>query len=637
MRGIPREDLYEISVDLVTTSGKNAHQILARYRLAPENTFEPNSGHILETAGQLIWARNGGELAYTVHVGPAMEVRVWNTRAKSERVLLRGFDQIEMTSQDSGRLILMTSHLASSDTKHSERPYDHALLVRDGDRFYGPLNHPNARAKVLIERWEYAWTGHSAEKIRQTDENHAALHERPVVGSFAVGMKQGRSKPSDAHFPGQLLSPNGSLLAAIDDFMSDVEGSLQSHRVSQISIRDLSGADAEPHVLVSSGRPREMQTILGWSADSKELYYATVGPLHSSVNAVSLDGHVRQICTQDKEFSFPHPSSELSTSRGIEVFVRSNNIVPDELVSVDLKTGISVTLLSPNRYFEDRDLPTIRFMWVACCRDVFYGRLYLPAHHEKGKKIPLVFTNYISTPGFYASVGDEVPILALAANGIAVFAMNSSEANRLSTTGDFGLEISRVEEPTRAMEWVYHKLVDEGIVDPERCGLTGLSYGAEIAMYAYWASRVFQAVSVASASWEPMNYVLAGPAYSKDLDSRGFKIPEDKAFVTWKKLSAGLNARANLPPLLLQSSDEEEYFGNVEAWLRLRRAGAPVEWYEYPNEGHVKRRPADRWYVYERNLEWFLFWLKDEESKDPAKAAQYVRWHKMRDRQESKD
>lgn len=637
LRGMPREDLYEISVGLVATSGKSDLQVLGRYQLAPENVFETNSGRIRATAGQLIWAPNSRELAYTVHVGVIMELRIWNTRVKSERVVLRGFDQIEMKSQDGGRLEVMTSRSVSLDTKHSVRPRDRALLVRDEDRFYMPLGHPNGRTKVLSERWEYAWGGHSAEKIRRTDENQVASHEPAIVGPLAAGMLERSSRPSQTALPGQVRSPNETLVAAVEDSMSDAEGSLQSHRVSQIIIRDLSGNEAEPRVLVSSARPRAMQTILGWSADSKELYYVSVGPQSSSLNAVNLDGYVRQIFTQEAEFSFPDPTSELSASGRIAVFVRSSNIVPDELVSLDVKTGISITLLSPNRHFQDRALPVVRFMWVACCTDVFYGRLYLPVNYEKGKKYPLVFTNYISTPGFYASVGDEVPILALAANGIAVFAMNSSEANRLSTTGDFRFEISRVEEPTHAMEWVYHTLVDEGLVDPERCGLTGLSYGSEIAMYAYWASRVFRAISVASASWEPMNYILAGPSYSKDLDSRGFEIPEDGAFVKWRELSAGLNARANLPPLLIQSPDEEEYFGNVETWLRLRRAGAPVEWYEYPNEGHVKRSPADRWCVYQRNLEWFRFWLKEEESRDPAKAKQYVRWHQMRNKQGSRN
>ena len=80
--------------------------------------------------------------------------------------------------------------------------------------------------------------------------------------------------------------------------------------------------------------------------------------------------------------------------------------------------------------------------------------------------------------------------------------------------GDFRLEIGRVEKPLRAMEWAYRKLTDEDVIDPERCGLTGLSYGAEIAMYAYWKSKIFRTVSVATGSWGPMNYELGKIPYN---------------------------------------------------------------------------------------------------------------------------
>jgi hypothetical protein len=85
-----------------------------------------------------------------------------------------------------------------------------------------------------------------------------------------------------------------------------------------------------------------------------------------------------------------------------------------------------------------------------------------------------------------------------------------------------------------------------------------------------------------------------------------------------------------LPPLLLQSADRERGFGNIEVWTRLRKAGAQVEWYEYPDEGHIKTGPANRWWVYQRNLDWFRFWLKDEEDSTSAKRDQYLRWREMR-------
>jgi len=36
--------------------------------------------------------------------------------------------------------------------------------------------------------------------------------------------------------------------------------------------------------------------------------------------------------------------------------------------------------------------------------------------------------------------------------------------------------------------------------------------------------------------------------------------------------------------------------------------------------------------VYERNLDWFSFWLQGSEDPDPEKAEQYARWRVLRSR-----
>jgi hypothetical protein len=45
-------------------------------------------------------------------------------------------------------------------------------------------------------------------------------------------------------------------------------------------------------------------------------------------------------------------------------------------------------------------------------------------------------------------------------------------------------------------------------------------------------------------------------------------------------------------------------------------------------------QPKHRYQIYERNLDWFRFWLKSEESPDPAKSEQYDRWHHLRQLQQ---
>src|SRR5262249_31083578 len=142
-------------------------------------------------------------------------------------------------------------------------------------------------------------------------------------------------------------------------------------------------------------------------------------------------------------------------------------------------------------------------------------------------------------------------------------------------------------------------------------------------------SDKFRAVSASTGSLSPSWVTLGGLGYASKLAQRGLTAAHDPVDPVWKEVSAALNARADLPPLLWQSPDSERWVGE-EAWFRLRTAGAQVEWWEYPNEPHIKESPANRWWVQHRNLDWFRFWLQGVEDPAPGKAEQYRRWREMR-------
>jgi len=45
----------------------------------------------------------------------------------------------------------------------------------------------------------------------------------------------------------------------------------------------------------------------------------------------------------------------------------------------------------------------------------------------------------------------------------------------------------------------------------------------------------------------------------------------------------------------------------------------------------IANQPRHRLEIYERNLDWFRFWLKQEEDPDPTKTKQYLRRRRLRD------
>jgi hypothetical protein len=109
--------------------------------------------------------------------------------------------------------------------------------------------------------------------------------------------------------------------------------------------------------------------------------------------------------------------------------------------------------------------------------------------------------------------------------------------------------------------------------------------------------------------------------------------PEGKSKANWRQVAPELNAdRIDVP--VLNNDPDSEFLADLALYTSLRELGKPVELFIYPNELHHINQPKHRYQIYERNLDWFRFWLKSEESSDPAKSEQYQRWRQLRNLQQ---
>lgn len=52
--------------------------------------------------------------------------------------------------------------------------------------------------------------------------------------------------------------------------------------------------------------------------------------------------------------------------------------------------------------------------------------------------------------------------------------------------------------------------------------------------------------------------------------------------------------------------------------------------YLFPDNPHIKFKPKHKLAAYERNVDWFRFWLLGYEDPNAAKAPQYARWNLMK-------
>ncbi|HEX4736688.1 MAG TPA: Atxe2 family lasso peptide isopeptidase [Allosphingosinicella sp.] len=325
------------------------------------------------------------------------------------------------------------------------------------------------------------------------------------------------------------------------------------------------------------------------------------------------------------------------------VCIRENATTPRRVVTIDAASGRSTLLLDLNPEFANIDLGHVeRLEWRNSRGLEAWGDLVVPPGAAPGKKLPLIVVQYSSRGFLRGGTGDEYPIFALAARGFAVLSFErpsfvASLDPAIKDWTAFAAANQRDWADRRsllsAIETGVRMVVARGIADPARIGITGLSDGATTVRFALINSKMFSAASISTCCLEPWTVnTYAGIAFAEFVRSVGYPslIRPDPDF--WRPMSIAQNAARIDTPLLMQLDDDDGYLLALEAFESLREYGKPVEMYVFPGEFHAKWQPVHRLAIYERNLDWFDFWLRGTEDPQPAKAAQYARWRLLRER-----
>lgn len=313
-------------------------------------------------------------------------------------------------------------------------------------------------------------------------------------------------------------------------------------------------------------------------------------------------------------------------------------IQPRALIRINVETGKVSTVFDPNPEWADLALGKVRRINVRneigleSTADLVY-----PPGYRVGHRYPAVVVQYVSRGLLRGGVGDEYPILALAADGYAVLSVNrpphlgllagapdmiTAERRNLRNWSNRKSILSSIETPL-------HQLIAEGVIDPRKIGITGLSDGATTVQYAMLHSTMFAAAVMSGCCWERNQGSLLGPQIDRTFREVGYPDLLEAAPEFWHEISIVQNARNIKIPLLLQAADSE-YLGALEAYTALRQAGKPVDLFVFPNEFHNKWQPAHRLAIYRRTIRWFNFWLKGESQDSDPNAGEIAFWKQLR-------
>jgi len=322
-----------------------------------------------------------------------------------------------------------------------------------------------------------------------------------------------------------------------------------------------------------------------------------------------------------------------------------NATTPRHIVSVGLANGRDSKVFDPNPEFAAIRLGKVeRLRWRNDRGLEAWGDLVLPPGYRGGKHLPLIVVQYHSDGFLRGGTGDEYPIQLFAARGFAVL---SVERPAFFAESVPGLKSWTAFNAANMKDWAERRSLlssllagiematARGLVDPQRIGITGLSDGASTARFALINAPIFAAASISSCCVDARTAMsLAGTSFAdlqREMGAPTMSRPDDEY---WRPYSTALNASTLNRPLLMQLADSEYILG-LESFTALREAGQPVEMHVFPGEYHIKWQPAHRQAIYERNLDWFSFWLQDRKDPAPSKTAQYARWDEMRARMRS--
>lgn len=418
-----------------------------------------------------------------------------------------------------------------------------------------------------------------------------------------------------------VFNTNGSTVV-VEDSTSRRSAKLHSfnHR-SEITVLDSGG-----NVLATCPNPSCPSGNISWIAwrpGTSEIILARSDASRSQT--VSLWNFARQTMTilQSSDGLISgnrRPDSSCAANAALAVCVMASAAKPPRLASINLGTSAQTILASPNSGLPQAHVQTIE--WRDAKGRLFTGQFY-PARGDNIVSAPPLFLTYYTCSGYLrGGLGDEWPLAIFADKGIAALCINARTAT------DFGQPQNAVADYDIGLGAV-HGAIDylrgRGLIDKQRVGMGGLSFGSEVAMWVATHSDLLSAVSISSALIEPAYYWFNGGAgrdnHALLMQGWGLGSP-DATPDRWRQVSMALNVEHIHIPVLMQLP-EQEFRYNLELISRLEEAGLPTEVYIFPDEAHIKAQPRHKLAVYNRNIDWFSRWLL-EQSAEPSTPPSHI-------------
>ncbi|WP_202842762.1 S9 family peptidase [Luteimonas saliphila] len=259
------------------------------------------------------------------------------------------------------------------------------------------------------------------------------------------------------------------------------------------------------------------------------------------------------------------------------------------------------------------------------------GLLVHPLERRGNARVPLITVVHGGPESHYVNgwlSAYSQPVQHAAAKGYAVFLPNYR-----SSTGR-GVEFSKkgfgrpgMEEFDDVVDGVDH-LVASGLVDRDRVGITGGSYGGYASAWGatYYSERFAASVMFVGISDQASLVTTGDIPWEQHLVHMGTWPWEDPEL--FRKTSPITYAQQSKTPTLILHGEADPRVPVMQSYMfyrHLKLAGqAPVRLVLYPGEGHGNARAASRYDYSLRLMRWMDHYLKGPGGEPPPYAVEYA-------------
>ncbi len=434
----------------------------------------------------------------------------------------------------------------------------------------------------------------------------------------------------------KIVNPdNGNVIAEVDNKgkLGSIEWNPESNTLALVAAYDLNDPiDGSIHIVPATGGKTTVINAnfkgkyesIKWVSKNLIYFHASEG-VASSIGTITPDGKTTNYLFRSETHAIS--SFDVATNGAIS-FTASTPEHPTELFTLAAKKNSApVRKTFSNPWLNDLKLGRQEVVTYKS-RDGKYdiqGMLIYPIDYKEGTRVPLITVVHGGPESHYSNgwlTAYSMPGQMGAAQGYAVFYPNYRGSTGRGTEFTYSSQADLAGKEFDDIVDGVDYLIEKGIADKNRIGVTGGSYGgyASAWMSTYYSDRFAAAVMFVGISNNISKFGTSDIPNEMYLVHSRKRIWEDWQWQLERSPIYYVD-RSTTPILIMHGADDPRVHPaqSMELYrhLKVRKPEVPVRLIYYPGEGHGNARSGSRYDYNLRMMQWFDTYLKTGNRKAP--------------------